>query len=147
MLIMNRYAGLIALLFLIPSGKEVFPGKMEKAVQVQDVYLKFDSPDDYDVCKFRDEAQIAGKSYKLSGIRINKTMFLAVICDESEKDHFPKTQAVNLSEAFVLELVGFAYFCKQQKVDGGEDPGYYYHPDDELLNNALKDAKESKRKK
>lgn len=147
MSILNRYSWLIALLFLALSGREVFPGRMEKAVQVQDVHLKFDSPDDYDVCKFRDEAQIAGKSYKLSGIRINKTMFLAVICDETENDHFPKMQAIDLSEAFVLELVGFAYFCKQRKVDGGEDPGYYYHPDDELLKNTLKEAKESNRKK
>lgn len=143
MSIWNRSVWLIALVALVPSGKEGFPGKMESAVQVQDVYLKFDSPDDFDVCKFRDEAKIAGKPYKISGIRINKSMYLAVICDESEKDHFPKIQAVNLSEAFVLELVDFAYFCKRQNVNGGKSPGYYSHPDDELLINALKEAKES----
>lgn len=93
---------------IILSGDVPKPGKMESSVQLQNVYLESDSLEDFQNCRFREVANVAGKSFELTGIRLNETLYLAVMSDKANSVTLPKKSVVELGEAFVPQMVNSA---------------------------------------
>lgn len=128
---------------IVLSGNGNHQGKMQSSAQLQEVDLKFDSSQDVEACKFQEEAKIAGKSYQLSGVRLNKTMFLALVSDESVKEEFPTVSVVEASEALVPQLVDSAYRFKHRKKHEGTSSGHDDHSADQSSVEKLEEFKEN----
>jgi hypothetical protein len=126
---------------IVLSGSANPQGKMQSSVQLQEVEQAFQSPQDVEACKFQEEAKIAGKSYQLTGVRLNKTTFLAVVSDESVKEEFPKGSVVETSEALVPQLIDSAYRLKQEKKHTDNSSVRYDHAADQSSEEKLNDVK------
>lgn len=124
---------------IILSGDVPKPGKMESSVQLQNVYLESDSLEDFQNCRFREVANVAGKSFELTGIRLNETLYLAVMSDKANSVTLPKKSVVELGEAFVPQMVNSASVNWEGNSNPTGSPDGLQQTEDERLIRRLKE--------
>lgn len=124
---------------VILSGEVRQSGKMESSVQLQNVYLESDGLEDFQNCRFREVANVAGKSFELTGIRLNETLYLAVMSDKSKSVVLPKKSVVELGEAFVPQMVNSASVNWEGNANSNGSPDASQLPEDERLMRRLKE--------
>lgn len=82
--------------------------------------------EDCEEAMFYSIGKIDGKEYSINGIRVNKSVFIAVICDESVPEFVPTSDITKLAEIHTNIFIDRAHIHRNKKL------GY---PDDHLRSN------------
>jgi len=82
--------------------------------------------EDCEEAMFFSIGKIDGKEYSINGLRVNKSVFIAVICDESVPEFVPTSDITKLAEIHTNIFIRRAHIHRNKKL------GY---PDDHLRSN------------
>lgn len=77
--------------------------------------------EDCDDAMFFSNGQIDGKEYSINGARINKSMYLAVICDETSAEVLPTSDVTKLAEIYGKIFLRRAHIHRNKKLGYPED--------------------------